>query len=263
MEPINDLVAAALQALVYPKPDLARLVAAHNQLAEDVVVVSYDAQWDWQSAYRASGRARMVQDTWWCIDYLIDALGCDKPAILATYAQRLRDQAVAHGLTTLHMQQLLWFLAEIADRRFAPNPIADLRRVVEQAVAELEYEHHGCRALFAARDQIVAATAEQLVAQQVAVRREYAVFEVGWYLSYLYDCLAKGDPTSLYHYTAWMRQGLETIGRPTHGLVRLYAALEDAVQQHLPADVAQEATSLLRAATVPAVEPVQAAGVGQ
>ncbi|MCG8346441.1 MAG: hypothetical protein MI924_01490, partial [Chloroflexales bacterium] len=95
---LHNYFLSAMQALAYPGLHMQYLMAAHDQLASEMVIASYDAHWDWRTAYQANGRAQVLNDAWWCIDYLIDSLGVNNPKVLGMHLRWMRDRAVARGL---------------------------------------------------------------------------------------------------------------------------------------------------------------------
>jgi hypothetical protein len=250
---------SAFQALLYQHPQLEQIADDHDRIAEELAKACYDAHWDWQTAYQASGRAQMYLDAWWCIDYLIDAVGFNNPQLFGNHLVWMRARARTLGLATVHIQQLVWFLAELLMQRLGEQA-AEVRHILETGLASLDYDNDACRALLAAQDNIIADVAAQLVEHQLAKRPEYAAFEAGWYVSYLYDCLASGDAGSLVNYAEWMRRGFELLGRPGDALNLIFGALQQAVTQYLPPDAAEQATAMIQASqqTVPPTDAAYA-----
>lgn len=255
---LREYFDSAAQALVYPGANIRHLAAAHEQLAEDLTVASYDNHWEWQAAYQADGRARALDDIWWCIDYLVDALGGDSPAILGNHLRWMRDRMIERGLATIHLRQLLWFLTDVVDRRLPPGPAGDARRMLEQSAELLDYDRKSCRALLAVQEHIIAEAAGRLAAEGLTLE-EGVEGELGWCLSYLYDCLASDDPASLLRYTSWMRYWLKRIDLPDAALLPIYQALEQSIRQVLPEPIAAEANALLDVVQQALREPYDAA----
>jgi hypothetical protein len=245
---VHNYIQSALHALQYVRASTQYLTAAQNQLTEGLVATTYDNHWIWQNAYHAEGRVRALREIWWYLDYLIDALGMNNPEVLGRQLRWMRERAVERGLATIHIQQLLWFLAEIVERHLPPEPVGDIQRMLRNCLNFLSYNHGSCIALMAAQDRIVADAAQQFVVQGIAPRLEHAAIEVGSYLAYLYDCLAKTNAASLIRYTNWLRPRLAQLGRSEATLAQSYTMIERALLAHLPEHIAQEASVLLHAA---------------
>ncbi|MCG8348569.1 MAG: hypothetical protein MI924_12430 [Chloroflexales bacterium] len=245
---IHNYIQSALHALQYARTSTKYLTAAQNQLTEALVATTYDNHWIWQNAYHAHGRVRALREIWWYLDYLNDALGMNNPEVLGRQLRWMRERAVERGLATIHIQQLLWFLAEIAERHLPPEPVGDMQRMLRNCLNFLAYDNSSCVVLIASQDRIVADAAQQFVVQGLAPRLEHAAIEVGSYLAYLYDCLAKTSAASLIRYTNWLRPRLAQLGRSDATLAQSYAMIEQALQAHLPEPIAQEASALLQAA---------------
>lgn len=249
LQPIlHNYFLSAMQALVYPGLHMHYLIAAHDQLASEMVIASYDAHWDWRTAYQANGRAQVLNDAWWCVDYLIDALGVNNPKVLGLHLRWMRERAVARGLATIHIQQLLQSLTSIVKRRLPSGLAEDVRQMIEMSATFLNYEQETCSTFATSQKDIVTNVAEQLVRQGLASQQEYAAAIAERLLSYLYDCLARSCPDGLYHFNHWLRSWLDVLGLPDEALTWIYTAVERSVRYHLPTDIAQEVNAILQAA---------------
>lgn len=245
---IYDYIQSGMQALTYPLPGAQQLAAAHEQLAESLTAASFDQSWHWQAAYGADGRAAALHDNWFLIDYALDAIGARNPEILGRYVRYQRDTNYARGLSSIHMQQLLWLATEAAEQSVAPSAAADLRRVMEAAAGFLAHDSESCHALMAAQDQIVQEVAAQLMYTGMAPRPEYAAMEIGWYLAYLSDSLARHDPACLIGYTRWMQHYFADQGLPDTPLRQSYSAIAGAAERYLPQYAAIDVRAILNAA---------------
>lgn len=245
---IHDYIVSALQALAYPNASAQRIAASHNELADALLSETFDHNWHWQAAYNEEGRERAAYDAWYCVDYVIDALGMSDGEVLARHLRWMRDRNIKRGLSTIHMQQMIWLLAEAGERLLPPAVANDLRRVLEAGAAHLVYDRENCRALMAVQDQIVGEVAGQLVYAGLAPQADHAAMEIGWYLAYINDGLATSDPTGLVSYTRWMQYWFASQGMPDTPLRQSYAALGDALERHLPQYAAHDARAILHAA---------------
>ncbi len=245
---IYDYIQSAMHALDYTIPNVHAVAAVHDQLAEDLVCLSYDSHWHWQAAYGAQQRTQMLHDTWFLIDYTIDALGNKSDQTLGRYLCWKRDDNLTRGLATTHMQQLVWLLAEAARQRLQPGPLAEMQAMLEKGVAYLFYNNESCRVLMAAQDQIVAEVAQQLTFAGLAPQPHQAALEIGWYLSYLNDSLAHNDAEPLINYTRWMQHWFASQGLPDAPLRQSYAAIGTALERYLPQYAARDAGAVLHAA---------------
>lgn len=245
---IYDHIQSGMQSLIYPAAGTQQLAAAHEQLAERLTAASFDQSWHWQAAYSADGRTASLHDNWFLIDYAIDAIGARNPDILGRYVRHQRDANYARGLSSIHMQQLLWLATEAAEQGVAPSAAADLRRVMEAAAGFLAHDSEACHALMSAQDQIVQEVAEQLMDTGMAPRPEYAAMEIGWYLAYLNDSLARQDATCLIGYTRWMQHYFADQGLPDTPLRQSYSAIASAAERYLPQYAAIDVRAILNAA---------------
>ena len=246
---IYQYIDSAMAALVYPSASANALAAAAPQLAENLVQTSHDQHWHWQVAYQRVGqRETALREAWFLFDYAVDSLGMQRVEIIGKYTRLLRDRLAKRGLSTMHVQQLLWLAAESAEAHLPPLVAGDTRRMFEQATTYIFHDSEPCRALNAAQEEIIGEVARQLVADGLAPQPDHAVFEVGWYLAYLNDGLASGDPAGLVGYTRWMQQWLSSQGLPDTPLRRSYAALDGALGRYLPTYVASDAHAMLGAA---------------
>lgn len=245
---IYDYMQSGMQALTYPGAAPREIAVHHDALAEALTAETFDQSWHWQSAYAVGGRAAALQANWFLIDYAIDALGTHTPEMLGKYVRNQRNRMRANGLSTIHMQQALWVAAQAAEQLLAPAAAAELRRVLETAAGYLGHDSESCHALLAAQDQIVSEVAEELAYAGLAPQPEQAAMEVGWYLAYLTDGVAAGDPSGLVSYTRWMQQYFASQGLPDTPLRQCYTALSGAVERHLPHYAVNDARTILSAA---------------
>lgn len=245
---IYDYIQSGMQALSYPTAGVQQIATAHEQLAESLTAASFGQSWHWQAAYGADGRAAALHDNWFLIDYALDAIGARNSDILGRYVRYRRDANYACGLSSVHMQQLLWLATAAAEQSLAPSAAADLRQVMEAAAGFLAHDSETCHALMASQDQIVQEVAEQLMDAGMAPQPEYAAMEIGWYLAYLNDSLARRDPACLIGYTRWMQHYFAAQGLPDTPLRQSYSAIAGAVERYLPQYAALDARAMLNAA---------------
>jgi hypothetical protein len=245
---IYDYIASGMQALAYPSAAPREIAAHHDALAEALTAETFDQSWHWQAAYQVGGRAAALQENWFLIDYALDAIGMHNPDLLGKYVRNQRNRMRADGLSTVHMQQALWVAAQAAEHLLAPAAAAELRRTLETAAGYLAHDSESCHALLAAQDQIVSEVAEALTHAGLATQPEQAAMEVGWYLAYLTDGVAVGDPSGLVSYTRWMQQYFASRGLPDTPVRQCYTALSGAVERHLPQYAVNDARTILSAA---------------
>ncbi|MCU0491080.1 MAG: hypothetical protein MUD01_05815 [Chloroflexaceae bacterium] len=245
---LYDYIQSALAALAYPNANLQKICAQQNELAEDLVTDTYNASWHWQAAYSQEGRERAVYDAWYLVDYAIDALGTSNNDILGRHVRWLRDHNIRRGLSTMHMQQLLWLLAEVGRRRLPPGPASDLQRVLEAGSGFLAYDKESSVALYHAQEQIVGDVVNTLLQAGLAHAPEQAAMDVGWYLGYVADGLATNDAAALVGYTTWMQLWYANQGVSDQPIRQTYAALTNAFHRYLPEFAAREAEAMLQAA---------------
>ncbi|NJM06453.1 hypothetical protein HC891_10035 [Candidatus Gracilibacteria bacterium] len=245
---IYQYIEAAMYALSYQHGSAAAVTAVHEELAERIVAVSFDTFWHWQAAYGSDARTVARNDAWFLVDCLTDALAHHDDSLLGRYVRWKRDQLLTSGLSSVHVQHVLWLTAEAADDLLAPGPAADVRRALEHAASFLSHTSEASLALVEAQEQIVGEVAQQLVSIGLAPQPEQAVLEVGWYLAYLNDGIATSDASGLACYTRWMQQFLADQGLPDTPLRQSYHALGNAIMRYLPDYAARDATAILHAA---------------
>jgi hypothetical protein len=164
------------------------------------------------------------------------------------YLRHKRRMLAEQGLSSVHVRQLLWLAAEVAENRLSPGAAGELRRVFEAGGSGLQLEGEAYIALLQAQEQIISEVAEQLTASGLAPQPDYAAVEVGWYMAYLGDSIAADAPDGLMNYTRWMQQWFASQGLPDTPLRQSYAAIGAACDRHLPQYAAQQAKSMLVAA---------------
>jgi hypothetical protein len=245
---IYDYLQSSMRALAYQSAAAQQAAQAHEQIVEDLVGATFDASWHWQAAYSQDGREALQRDLWFLIDYAIDAVGQKSADNLGRHVRYRRDANLARGLSSIHMQQLIWLAAQSAEQRLAPAAASELRRTLESVVGHLSYDREGCTALVAVQEQIVADVAQELTFAGLAPQPEYAAMEVGWYLAYLNDSMASQDPTSMVGYTRWMQHYFASQGLPDTPLRQSYAAIANSLDRYLPQYAAQDARSIISAA---------------
>jgi hypothetical protein len=245
---IRDYLELAASSLAYPLPAARAVAAAHDQLAEALTAASFDTSWHWQVAYGEAGRAAALRDSRFLFAYAIDALGSQQPAVLDGHIRYRRDGYLAAGLSSIHIQQLLWLAGQIAEAHLAPGPAAELCNLLEAAAGFLGYESESCAALVAAQERIVAEVAEELIASGLAAQPELAAVEVSWYLAYLTDSLAARDPAGLVGYARWMRHYFAAQGMPDTRMHKSFSALDGSLGRHLPRHTANAARGIIGAA---------------
>lgn len=239
---------SAMKGLNYSSPAAQALAAHQDALAAQLVAATFDAHWHWQAAYGNDGRERMLYDCWFLVDYLVDALGGGKNEFLSRYTNLMRGDLNRRGLSSAHAQQLIWLLNEACRVHLPPASAEDVQHSLVLAAAVLEHNHESVQDLLAAQDGLINEVANQLTTAGLAPQSEQTALEVAWYLAYLADSLAVGDPTPLLGYTRWMQHWLASQGLPDTPLRHSYQALGGALGRHLPSYVATEATTLLQAA---------------
>jgi hypothetical protein len=245
---IYDYMQSGMAAVMPRSANLQQVIAAQDELAEMVVAATFDESWHWQAAYAQEGREKAVRDAWFLFDYAVDSLEGGKLEVLGRHVRSLRDRLGARGLSTIHIQQLLWLAAHIAEQRLAPGAGADMRKAFESASGHLAYDSEGCNALLAAQEQIVAEVAHELTYAGLAPQPEYAAMEVGWYLAYLNDSMAANDPSSFVNYARWMQHYFASQGLPDTPLRQSFSALSSSLERYLPQYAANDARSIITAA---------------
>jgi hypothetical protein len=220
----------------------------HAELAEALVAATVDAHWHWQAIYGAGGRDRALYDAWFFIDYVIDALGSGKPDTLRQELLRMRQDMIVRGLCTLHVRQLAWLLDQAAAAQLQAGAAAELRAMLELVLPALDDTANGCLALMGAQEQIVNEVATQLTMAGLSPHSDQTHAEIGWYLAYLTDSIAAGNPGPMLSYTRWMQQWLSSQGLPDTPLRHSYEALYAAVSRHLPEYASRDALAILQAA---------------
>lgn len=244
---IYDYIQSGMAAVMPAGANLREAAAAQDGLADELVAATFDQSWHWQAAYGESGRERIVRDAWFLYDYAVDAAG-GKPEILGRHVRELRDRLAARGLSSIHIQQLLWLATQTVEQLLAPPAASELRRAFEGASGYLAYDSEGCTALLAAQDQIVSEVAQELTYAGLAPQPEFAAMEVGWYLAYLNDSMATKDPTSFVNYARWMQHYFASQGLPDTPLRQSFTALSSSLERYLPQYAAHDARSIISAA---------------
>jgi len=243
---IQEYMQSAMAAMNYSHPSARQIAAAQDALAEDLAAGTFDASWHWQAAYADEGRQQIFADCWFLVDYLVDAVGGGTPDHLARHVRWTRERIQRRGLTTTHVQQLLWVLMGALEQRLPPAALREARVALEAATASLTPASEACQALLSAQDAVVSDVAGQLMAHGLAGHPDQAAAEVGWYLAYLHDCLAAKSPALLVSYTRWMQHWLASQGLPDTPIRQCYAALGRSLERALPEYAAHEANAVLR-----------------
>jgi hypothetical protein len=244
---IYDFLQSGLAAVLPESPVLQQIVAAQDQLAEELAAATFDLSWHWQAAYADHGRERAVRDAWFLFDYAMDAHG-GRIEHLGRHVRAQRDHLSVRGLSTTHVQQLLWLAAHVAEQRLAPAPASELGQLFAAAAGYLAPDSEGCGALLAAQDQVVAEVAQELASAGLAPQPEHAALEVGWYLAYLNDSMAARDPARLLGYARWMQHFFASQGLPDTPVRHSLGALSSSLERHLPQYIADDARAVLAAA---------------
>lgn len=238
----------ALEKLAFADATARAVAEQQNLLAEDLARATFDRHWHWQAAYRADGRARLVYECWYLVDYLVDALGVRSTATLGQHVQWQRDAWLRRGLCTGHMQHLLWLLGEALAARLAPGQSQEARNALAEVEGALMYQRESCRALQSIQNELIEQTAERLMAAGVAPGGEETTTEVSWYVAYLIDSMAAGVADPLLNYTRWMQHWLAHQGLPDSPLRLSYEALGEAITRLAPDYAAQESLAMLQVA---------------
>jgi hypothetical protein len=245
---IYEYIQSAMNALSYTAPAIREISHAQDGMAELLIAASYDQQWHWQAAYGLEGRPQALRDAWFLFDYAIDSLGRQNNEILGRYVRSQRHKLVSCGLSTMHMRQLLWLATQVAEQQLAPGPASELSRAFQAANGYLSHDKEACAALQAAQEQIVGEVAHQIVAAGMAPQAAIAAVEVGWYLAYIDDGIEADNASGLVSYTRWIQHWLAEQGLPDTPLRQSYAAIDRALDRHLPQYAVQHARSILSAA---------------
>ncbi|RRR75001.1 MAG: hypothetical protein EI684_05780 [Candidatus Viridilinea halotolerans] len=243
---IVGYIQEALDSIAYPNPSAQALAAAQNVLIEAVGAVSFDQHWHWQAAYGPEGRPQFLYDLWYLVAYMVDALGASKPDLVAAYLPVLRQFMLARGLSTAHLQQLLWMLTQAMEQHLAPGPAEVASRLLFNASTSLNYEDETCAMLLNAQQGIMHAVAERLIAAGLAPNSPETMMEVSWYMAYIIDSLGNRSVEPLVGYTRWMQQWLASQGLPDTPLQQSYAALSETLSQAMPEYAAREVLGLLQ-----------------
>lgn len=246
---IYEYIESANEKLSYVNPAAKQLYTAHGTLAEEITKRSYDNHWHWQTAYGHQGRQRALYENWLTIDYVLDTLDAGDDHVLMRHMCWMRDQGIRRGLSTLHMQQLLWHIASSSEQHLTPELLHDVRRVLQVASGSLlPQDNQALQALMSVQGAIVNEAAHHLVNQGLAQRPEAAATEIGWYLAYINDGLAENDPSILIGYTRWMQHWLSRNGASPSILHQNYAALKDAVNRSVPTHALQQVVNIIDSA---------------
>ncbi len=245
---IFNYMQTALGGLAFSGAGPRAISEQQTQLAEDLAVGTYDRHWHWQAAYSSEGRARLVYEYWYLVDYLIDALGVNSTTTLSQHVQWQRQMWLKRGLSTGHVQYALWLLADALTARLAQGPANEARQALMAASEALAYPRESCQALRAIQTDVISQTAERLIAAGVAPNGPETTTEVSWYLSYLIDSIATGAADPLLSYTRWMQYWLARQGLPDSPLRLSYEALAEAITRMAPEHAAQEALAMLQIA---------------
>lgn len=241
--PLFAYIEAGLNGLRYSQPTIQEIVSLHEQLAEELARHTFDMQWHWQRAYASSGRARCLYDMWLLLDFVIDALGQNDPQVAVQHILWLREFLLPKGLSTTHMQQLLWLLTGILEQRVSPAAASDARRVLATAASALLYDDAAYHALLGEQDALVQEIAHMLVPHD-ALGAERLMQETGWYVAYLGDALGLHQAEPLVRYVSDLHQA----GADPSMLQQHLAATHEAVARHLPAYALAEAQGFVQAA---------------
>lgn len=239
---------SALEGLAFPGAAPRAVAEQQTQLAEDLARSTFDQHWHWQAAYSADGRARLVYEYWYLVDYLVDALGVNSAATLSQHLQWQRQMWIKRGLCTGHIQHVLWLLSEAIAARVAQGPADEARRMLATAGGALTYERESCQTLQALQSDLIGLTAERLIAAGAAPGGPETATEVSWYVAYLIDSMASGTADPLVNYTRWMQQWLAYQGLPDSPLRLSLEALGEAISRMAPEYAAQEALAILQVA---------------
>lgn len=245
---IYDYIQSGMAAVMPRSANLQQVFGAQDQLAEAVVTATFDASWHWQAAYAEDGRDKAVRDAWFLFDYAIDSLEGSKMEVIGRHVRSLRDRLGDRGLSSIHIQQLLWLASHIAEQQLPAGAAADMRKAFEGASGYLAHDSEGCNALLAAQEQIVSEVAHELTYAGLAPQPEYAAMEVGWYLAYLNDSMAAKDPSNFVNYARWMQHYFASQGLPDTPLRQSFSALSSSLERYLPQYAANDARSIITAA---------------
>jgi hypothetical protein len=238
----------ALEGLAFAGAAARAVAEQQTHLAEALARATFDQHWHWQAAYGVEGRARLVYEFWYLVDYLVDALGVNSATTLGRHVQWQREAWIGRGLCTGHAQQALWLLAEALAAQLGQGPAEEARNLLAAAGEALAYQRESCQALQSIQAELIGLTAERLIAAGVAPGGAETATEVSWYVAYLLDSLAAGVADPLLSYTHWMQHWLAHQGLPDSPLRLSYEALGEAITRLAPEYVAQESLAMLQVA---------------
>ncbi len=234
---------SSIDRLEYTSSAAHELAKQHETLANELYSTLNDPQW--QAAYQSAAPERARYEFWLLLDYVIDAVGMETTTALEAHLVWLRASLLQRGLTTLHVQQVLWLLASVCAHQLTPATAAEARRVLEAASNGLHYTEPDVRAVQQAQDALVQQVSHQLASYGDLPHPEVAASIVGWYVAYLVDSIAQDNAAYLAGYLLSLTQSYPV--NPAL-LATLNDSATSALQQHLGGVAAQHATTIVATA---------------
>lgn len=245
---LSDYMQSALDGLVYPGAASRALAEQQTLVAADLATATFDRHWHWQAAYSTDGRPQLLYDLWYLLDYLVDSLGAAGAATFGAHLRWLRQELIRRGLSTAHVQQLVWLLTTVLEARLDPGAAEKARHILLEAMSTLLYPNESCLVIQSAQSDLIGPIANRLIATGFAPNHSDTAIEASWYVAYLLESLAANSPEPLFGYMRWVQHWLEDQGLPDGPLRLSLETLHNTLQSALPEPIAREAGSILRAA---------------
>lgn len=173
-----------------------RLSRDKQALAERVVEDMYSDAF-WNERFAARGRKHSVQDLVFHVDYVIQAAEANDAGVMERYARWLQGVLTTRGICSLHLADSFGRLA---------NAISDAsaRRYLSAARAALIYEGGSARAV------------QERIRDAITTGTPGTIEDTMYYLSYLADALALGQPKVFVDHVSWLRGYFEKQARDPH-----------------------------------------------
>lgn len=202
----------------------ARLDAAADRLTTRVLAEMYrDAFWHERFGDRADRHGR--KDGRFHIDYLIQTLHADDPAIIENYARWLQQLLTARGMSTRHITENFERLAAAIRDEGWPDSGAAIA-MLDAACAALHYPLGAARDIQRALPALVAAAADALPGGD----RDSLVGGLTDLAIYATDAVALGQPAVFVSHAVWLAGFLERRGAARAQLVGWLEALAAAAR---------------------------------
>lgn len=175
---------------------IARLRKEKAALAERVVEEMYLDPF-WNERFAARGRRHSTQDLVFHVDYLIQAVESGETGVMERYARWLQGVLTARGMCTLHLADSFGRLAGAIG-----EPTA--RRYLNAARVALLYEGGAARAL------------QERIRDAITSGTPGSIEDTAYYLSYLADAIALGQPKVFLDHVTWLSTFLSKHQRDPH-----------------------------------------------